>query len=323
MKTILKTTILLILAVGFQSAKGQTVSDVENISIPSGSYGGTAVSGDSSFASGNALFTNNYSGYWAKGWVYSNVKDSTTAGYTNLAGARAGSGYGQSDNYVVGQQNSSIKLTGSAVGKQVNGMYVCNGTYAALSMRNGDSFAKKFGGVSGDDPDYFLLTVKGYKVGIENSDSVNFYLADFRNSDNSKDYIITNWTWVDLSTLGNVDSLVFKLSSSDVGSFGMNTPSFFCVDNFTTADSPASSLIAKQNYAVNVFPNPTSGRITVQTNEFLGGTLQVLSLSGQVFLNQTINSEVTLLNMDNLQAGLYLLNLENDEKTSQTKIIKK
>jgi hypothetical protein len=34
-------------------------------------------------------------------------------------------------------------------------------TYAALSMRDGDGFAKQFGGASGDDPDYFLLTITG------------------------------------------------------------------------------------------------------------------------------------------------------------------
>jgi hypothetical protein len=37
----------------------------------------------------------------------------------------------------------------------VTGAYFTNTTYAALSMLSGDSFAKKFGGASGDDPDWF------------------------------------------------------------------------------------------------------------------------------------------------------------------------
>ena len=40
-----------------------------------------------------------------------------------------------------------------------------NTTFAALSMRDGDAFAKQFGGVSGDDPDWFLLTIDGLDAG--------------------------------------------------------------------------------------------------------------------------------------------------------------
>jgi hypothetical protein len=35
-------------------------------------------------------------------------------------------------------------------GRQVEGLYITNGTYPYLSMRDGDGFAKKFGGASGD-----------------------------------------------------------------------------------------------------------------------------------------------------------------------------
>jgi hypothetical protein len=125
------------------------------------------------------------------------------------------------------------------MGKPVKGMYITNGTFAALSMKNGDIFAKKFGGITGNDPDYFLLTIKAYSNGTLSTNGVDFYLADFRNADNTKDTIITNWTWVDLSSLGNTDSLVFRLSSSDNGQFGMNTPSFFCIDNVITDSDTA------------------------------------------------------------------------------------
>ena len=65
------------------------------------------------------------------------------------------------------------------------------------------------------------------------TDSVDFYLADYRFADNSEDYIVKDWTFVSLEALGDVDSLLFSLTSTDNDSmFGMNTPAYFCMDNF-------------------------------------------------------------------------------------------
>jgi hypothetical protein len=99
-------------------------------------------------------------------------------------------------------------------------------------MRDGDLIAKKFGGKSGNDEDWFKLTIKGIDAQGHYTSSVDFYLADFRFKDNKKDYIVDKWSWVDLSSLGNVVKLEFRLSSSDNNAqFGMNTPSYFCFDN--------------------------------------------------------------------------------------------
>jgi hypothetical protein len=69
---------------------------------------------------------------------------------------------------------------------------------------------------------------------------VEFYLADFRFADNSQDYILDSWGFVDLSALGTVDFLEFDLSSSDNGAFGMNTPGYFALDNFGAIPEPAT-----------------------------------------------------------------------------------
>ena len=60
----------------------------------------------------------------------------------------------------------------------VQGAWITNTTYAALSMLNGDGFAKKFGGDSGNDADWFLLSISG--TNSAQSNRVDFYLADYR-----------------------------------------------------------------------------------------------------------------------------------------------
>ncbi len=119
----------------------------------------------------------------------------------------------------------------------VRGMYVTNATYPALSMKYGDDNSKKFGGADGNDPDWFKLSVWGMLDGQE-TDTIAFYLADYRFEDNANNYIVDTWTWLELSPLGKVDSLLFGLSSSDVGSWGMNTPAYFCVDNIYVEPNP-------------------------------------------------------------------------------------
>jgi hypothetical protein len=47
--------------------------------------------------------------------------------------------------------------------------------------------------------------------------------------------IINRWQRVDLSPLGNVNKIVFELTSTDNGEYGMNTPSYFCLDRLTIA----------------------------------------------------------------------------------------
>ena len=71
---------------------------------------------------------------------------------------------------------------------------------------------------------------------------IDFYLADFRFDDNTLDYIVDQWTTVDLSGLTNAVELQFSLSSSDVGDFGMNTPAYFAVDHVTVSEENANVM---------------------------------------------------------------------------------
>lgn len=184
------------------------------------------------------FFPNSYNTQWGSwmGWAYSNITDNTTPGFDNQYSAITGRGMDGSeqepDNYAV----SFVPATGSVMkynnpsAHAVRGMFVTNTTFAALSMKHGDSFAKKFGGETGDDPDWLKLTITGRRNGSD-TQSLDFYLADYRFENNLKDYIVETWQWLELESLGKVDSLVFTLTSSDIGAWGMNTPSYFAIDH--------------------------------------------------------------------------------------------
>ncbi|MCD4831965.1 MAG: DUF4465 domain-containing protein [Anaerohalosphaeraceae bacterium] len=235
--------LVLILVLAMVSTNFAAVVTFEENQLAANSHFGGAGSSETGFTSGDAYFGHNASAWGWDGFSYSNETDKTTSGSTNqfsayssvTSGNQHGICYVPNDwanGYVQLPQTTSFgAVTGEDYDSTISGMWVTNTTYAYLSMTNGDTYAKKFGGVTGNDADWFTLTVKGIDENAAYTGAVNFDLADFRFTDNSQDYIIDDWTWVDLSGLGDVVGLEFNLTSSDTGAYGINTPSYFAFDN--------------------------------------------------------------------------------------------
>ena len=204
---------------------------------------------DSSYVSGGARFLNNNAEccggavFW-NGFAYSNTTDTTTPGNGNEISAYAGGGAVNSANYAVAYAGgASAPRIEFDVPSLLQSAMLTNTTYTGLSMRDGDFFAKKFGGDSGTDADFLLLTITGRDAANVSTGTVDFYLADFRSNDPAEDYILDVWTMVNLSSLGLVSALEFSFASSDVGQFGINTPVYFALDNIQAVPVPAAGYL--------------------------------------------------------------------------------
>ncbi len=231
-----------------------------------GPYGDQVTKGE--FKSDEAQLNNAYSldyGSWS-GWGYSNETNTSTPGFTNQFSAITGSGANDSATYGVSFASSTgedvAKVTLPEDAGSLRSIQITNTTYAALSMQNGDSFAKKFGGVLGTDPDWFLLTIEGKDGSGASVGTVDFYLADYRSDDSSLDYIVDAWTEVDLSSLSNADSLEFWVTSSDVGVFGMNTPAYFAMDELSFLTPGIAVDVLDHSIVENAGATATTGRVT-------------------------------------------------------------
>ena len=215
----------------------------EDVPLPGESfYNGS--DGAGGFTSAGAFFNNSYTdfggGFYAwSGWSCSNMTDTTAPGYGNQYSAITGGGASGSPNYGVAfgtdPEDVRIDLPPAA---EPRSLQVTNTTYAYLAMLHGDAFSKKFGGPDGTDPDYFRLTITGWDGTDHPVGTVVFYLADYRFEDPARDYLVDTWTEVDLSPLAAASALSLELESSDVGPFGMNTPSYFAMDNLQVVPEP-------------------------------------------------------------------------------------
>lgn len=309
--------------------KAQT-ADFENLTLtPESFWDGSDLSGThnngefySEFTSSNCTLPNVFDttwgapGYWLGGFAYSNITDTTTSGAGNKYSAKAGSGYNGSNNYVIAQNNSSINTNGA---QQIINFKISNSTYTYNSMRDGDAFAKKFGGPSGNDPDWFKVTIKAFFQG-NFKDSTDFYLADFRFTDNSQDYIVNDWRTTSVITMSTFDSVYFELNSSDVGAWGMNTPSFFCMDYVELALIVNINEITQNNFSL--YPNPASIVLTIRSEEVIEA-IKVLDINGRTIKNNsTINAQQHQLNVADLKAGVYFIQLISNGTTQIQKFVK-
>lgn len=204
-------------------------------------------SGDNEMFSGGWFFTNYYMpeySFWG-GFTASSHTDMSQSGLSAQYTAATGAGYDGSTQYGVaycmGVQCDVYASDGIA--HTVTGCYVTNNLWAYQNMHDGDATATAFGGPTGNDPDWFKLTATGKNASGQTVGTAEFYLADYRFENNDDDYILNNWEWFDLSTLGAVHTISFSLSSSKNNSGGMITPAYFCIENFNgTAPTPPQDL---------------------------------------------------------------------------------
>lgn len=310
----------------FSGLSGQFIADFENFNIPSDSFlNGSNASGV--FMDSTGIFLpNSYNPDWDSwsGWALSNTRDVTTPGFTNQYSSISGDGANGSSNYattfVLGESSLGWQSAAGPSLPDYQSIMVNNSTYAYLSMKDGDMFAKKFGGETGEDLDYFLLTIKGRNQGVLSQDSINFYLADFRFSDNSQDYIVNEWTEIDVSQFNDEYELVFTLSSSDNGQFGMNTPAYFCLDN-VAFNLISSTKNLSEEINLTIFPNPTTEFITFDWNEG-NGHAQILDLQGRILNNAPLQEGKNRLNVSVLPKGVYFLQLRTEEGFLSEKFVK-
>lgn len=251
----------------------------------------TCFSGDNTddlFYSGSYAFhTANYGSFWS-GYALSSMTSTSFKSLDDQFNSTVGHGYKNSANYCVAYPSgSSVDVTNDLDGDVIKGVFITNNAYAESSMTKGDSFAKKFA-----QGDWFKVTAEGTDA-EGNTTTTDFYLADYRSTDASEHYIVRDWTWWDLSSLGKVTSVTFTLSGSDTGTYGLNTPAYFCMDNFNCEKPGATEVSNPIKHGVTI--NATHGHIDVAG----ANNVAVYTISGALVSNGKNSVDVV--------AGAYIV----------------
>lgn len=291
------------------SANAQTVSaGFQEMNLgTTGYYNGSDLSGG--FVSGPIFFRNEYNvafSSWS-GFGISAKTDTSNGTFNNQYSCYAGTGGNGSNQYAIAYCYSRIfiKPENPQQTLKLTAFQYSNSTWAGRSMKYGDAFSKKFGGVSGNDPDYFKLRIFNYFQG-QIMDSADVFLADYRFDDPALDYVVKDWRTANFNFSHPSDSIGFSMESTDVGQFGINTPTYFCLDNLifsdlTSVDNPI--LFPK----LKAWPQPFTENLLV--NGLIQGEVwEIFDARGKI-MNQGLATEsaLSLMSTNNWKPGIYFL----------------
>ena len=278
-----------------------------------------APEGENEMSSGGWLFTN-YTGYgyWG-GFTASNRTDLNQTGLNAQYTAVTGCGYDGSTQYAVaytyGVQTDVYAADGQS--HTVTGCYITNNLWAYQDVLQGSMGQTPFGGLSGDDPDWFKLTATGKNVSGQTVGTLDFYLADYRFEDNSQDYVLDTWEWFDLSPLGPVATISFSLSSTKSNYGGMITPAYFCMDNFNgggvAPDLPPYVVNPVQNVVFNDYPQTLqvnlNGVTTDPDDPDENITYSIVSNSNPSALTATMSGKILVMTRQNANQAIVDLTM--------------
>lgn len=200
------------------------------------------------FKSGSYEFVNSFTPEWSSwtGCSYSNMTATSFADTTtDQWNSAAGHGAAGSANYGVIYGSSTpmeiIKvLDGDTEGRIIAGMNITNSAWVVECVKNGNGVAHKFAQGS-----WFKVTFTGVKAD-KTTASVDYYLADYRSENESEWTCLTDWAWIDLSSLGKVVSLSVSFDGTDKSYGYLNTSTYVCIDNVGCEKNTSTGIAANK-----------------------------------------------------------------------------
>jgi len=232
-----KTTLfffITVISAAFTACNQQEETQTTLVDFESVKLSADSISSSTGFNVGNIYFSGDPTQFWNGGIVCSAMNDTLTPGFSNQFSCMAGSGALNSHHFSVVYAPGSFTFKDNAFNYTIKSIMVTNSTYTYLDMKNGNvPFSKKF-----ETGDWFKLILTGFRTKTRVG-SVDIYLADFRNG---KTNMLKTWQKVDLTSIGVVDSIAFNFDSSDKGQFGVNTPTYVCIDNIEFTKQTSTPL---------------------------------------------------------------------------------
>ncbi|PCI93228.1 MAG: hypothetical protein COB15_16780, partial [Flavobacteriales bacterium] len=120
-----------------------------------------------------------------------------------------------------------------------------------------------------------------------------------------------------------VDNVTYSTTNWVGTSFTFDPQSSFSTNCSNSCSNPCSVGIEESNLSnLSLYPNPTTGQLSITLNEVNSGSLKVFNSLGKVVLEDKFESVRELnISLDEL-SGLYFLQLEVDGEVITKKIIK-
>ncbi len=134
---------------------------------------------------------------------------------------------------------------------------ICQSAYTYKALTEGYGPARKF-----TDKDTLSLIIEAYDADKDTlTNKVVYHLA-------VDGKFNKGWEKVDLSSLGKCDGLAFSFHSTDTGTYGINTPTYFALDGLKISDEPITA-IETQTVTMPAIKRIVNGVLVIERNGIL------------------------------------------------------
>lgn len=132
-------------------------------------------------------------------------------------------------------------------------VYICQNSNTMEAIANGGVFNARIFTAQ----DTLTLIISGLTTTLEETKSVIYYLAVDGKMNNG-------WVKVPLTALGKVGGLSFRMTTTDMGDFGANTPMYFAMDGLTVNTELPTNI---QEFKVT--DTNSRGKIVMQDSQLM------------------------------------------------------
>ena len=195
-------------------------------------------------------------------------------------------------------------------------VYIANHPYTYYAAKGYDAFARALD----QEGDYLKLIFHGIdEYGNETDKKVEHILAECKVAGEIE--ISTDWQYVGLRELGDISGFYCTMESTDVGVYGTNTPTLFCMHGlFIVSATNNIDNVTLSN--VKLASNRITNEVRLETEQRLE-QVSIFNLSGGM-LYQATDVEGTLsVPTAHWQSGMYILKATSGGVSQSYKLIKK
>lgn len=91
-----------------------------------------------------------------------------------------------------------------------------------------------------------------------------------------------------------------------------------CSDTTSTSIQAQTSGLNETQMKLLLYPNPTTGILSIQNDHAWNGTIQVYSSTGTIILSSSFTDSNTNIDLSNFQKGIYFIQITNEQGQSTT-----
>lgn len=230
-----------LLAMGAVSCEGdKDNTKYIDIEFEGAQLGEASYLNNQSYVEKGVTFKNEYNELYSSwsGFAVSKKVDMTTPGYGNQYSVYATSGATGSTCFAVAYYSEfgDVRPTfffAEGVEHRVVSAYFALTTYTYFAIKDGNDGFGATTAFSLANKDVYAVVATGFdKAGVKTGE-ITIKLADYTGT---SPLLFDQWTKADLSELGRVNKITMKVTSTDVSAYGMNTPTYFAIDNIRFAE---------------------------------------------------------------------------------------